>query len=72
MSDKTVLTKEQRAALCDEERCKEHGDGDEWCPIPLYKEDLNDLLSDAQDTSTPLQEQAEPKTATGHVVRSDE
>lgn len=72
MTDKTALTKEQRDELCAEERCKEHGEGDTRCPIPLYKEDLNAALTDAQDTSTPLQEQAEPKTATGHVVRSNE
>jgi hypothetical protein len=72
MSDKTALTKEQRAALCGEEQCKEHGEGEVRCPIPLYKEDLNAALTDAQDTSSPLQERAEPKTATGHVVRSTE
>lgn len=69
MSDKETLSKKQRAELCEADECKEHGDGDGLCPVPLYKEDLMEALEDANSKST-IQD-AEPKTATGIVTRSE-
>jgi len=72
MSDKEMLSKEQRAELCPGGECKEHGNGTTRCPIPLYKEDLQSVLQNRETSSDVSIGDAEPKTATGKVVRSDE
>jgi len=71
MTDKTALTRQQRAELCEDPSCKEHAEGDERCPIPLYKEDLLEALEEDDDSGKSVLEQAEPKTATGVVTRSE-
>lgn len=71
MTDNETLSREQREKLCFEEDCKEHEDGDTRCPIPLYKEDLQKALQGRDSASAGIGN-AEPKTATGAVVRSDE
>ena len=71
MSNKEMFTEKQREELCTESQCKEHANGTIRCPIPLYKEDLNEALSKAQKNTKSLKEHAEPKKATGHVVRSN-
>lgn len=69
MSDKETLSPEQREDLCFEEDCGEHNDGNSLCPIPLYKDDLQDMIEDNASVGIG---NAEPKTATATVVRSDE
>jgi hypothetical protein len=65
-----TLSKEQRKDLCYDKRCNEHGEGNSRCPIPLYKEDLKSVLEESNSESS--FGSAEPKTATGAVVRSDD
>jgi hypothetical protein len=72
MTEKETLTKQQRAELCTEERCKEHNGGDVYCPIPLYKKELKRKETSSKSTSNSLKERVETKTATGHVVRNNE
>lgn len=69
MSDKDILSKEQREELCTENQCKEHGNGSKLCPVPLYKEDLQQvILNNSADSSNGS---ASPRTASAKVVRSD-
>jgi len=70
MSDKEPLSKEQRADLCYDDRCKEHSDGERNCPIPLYKEDLQKALKESNSESA--LGSADPRKATASVVRSND
>lgn len=81
MIGKTRLSSDRRKLLCEYEDCEEHHDGDDTCVVPLYEEDLSDLLldhnnlndlTDRSENSRTLQQRADPKTATAEIVREDD
>ena len=69
-SETIIFTEEERDVLCTESLCKEHGKGTSKCPIPRTKSEAEEQLSEDDTNRSSLQEHAEPKTATGNVVRS--
>jgi hypothetical protein len=69
MSDKDILSKEERKELCTENQCKEHSNGNKLCPVPLYTKDLQQIIEEnSADSSNGT---ASPRTASAKVVRSD-
>lgn len=75
MSDEdTIFTDKERAELCLNEDCAEHGDGDEECDIPRTKGEASIYVTEQQknDSAGASLQNVSPTTATGKVVRSDE
>lgn len=70
--DTVIFTEDEREALCLEDECEEHGDGNLACPIPRTKEEAQADLREGQQTAERGFESVKPKTATASVVRSDE
>jgi len=74
MSDYTIIfTEEEREQLCLNDECEEHGHGTMDCSVPSTKDEAKEQLRQEQIQSADLGVQsAQPKQATGEVVRSDE
>lgn len=75
MTDETVIfTEEERRALCLNDSCEEHSDGDVPCAVPRTKDEAERQIKAEQRTTTSNLnlEDVEPKTATAEIVRSDE
>lgn len=65
-----IFTERERAEICVDPFCEEHGDGDAPCNVPRTKEEAKRKLK--AESTVSLQQQAEPKTAKGIVERTSE
>ena len=70
MTREPLFTEKEREKLCFDEYCEDHGIGNEPCSIPKTKEEAEEMETKASK-STSLGT-AEPRTASGSIVRSDE
>lgn len=68
--DSTIFTDGEREALCVSDDCAEHAGGDAECNVPKTKDEAEGAF--AGGNTGALVGDAEPKTATGLVVRSEE
>jgi hypothetical protein len=70
-----IFTEQERAELCFDALCEEHGNGGIPCSLPRTKEHAIEIAqreSRGDSNKLTLSEHAEPKTATAIVEYSDD